>query len=129
MGGMGSGGGTLKDELVNAVKGYQRLGQGEKEAWWNYCDTQLEGVRDPMRHDEATLKYFVEMHDVPPAGGVPHIQGADPQKDQLVQRVKMFQKIGDEQKEAWYSFCGPNRDPGRHSVQKLTEFCNLYSVP
>merc|ERR1712110_1048102 len=47
-----------KDELINRIKAFQRGGQEQKEAWWNYCDTHLGGNRDPARHDASTLEDF-----------------------------------------------------------------------
>merc|ERR1711953_175439 len=54
-----------KDELINRIKAFQRGGQEQKEAWWNYCDTHLGGNRDPARHDVNTLEDFAVCHGVP----------------------------------------------------------------
>lgn len=52
-----------KAELVDAVKALQRTDPGAKQAWWDYCDAQLEGVKDPNRHDEATLHDFLSAYE------------------------------------------------------------------
>jgi len=45
--------------LVVQVKELQRSSKDIKEAWWLYCDDKLGGVRDPARHDAATLRSFL----------------------------------------------------------------------
>merc|ERR1719436_1840811 len=100
--GMGMGASTgdpNKDRLVNMLKNYQRQGQQEKEMWWNHCDTTLGGVRDPARHDVSTLQDFVNTYGIseaPQAQAPPpqYWPGSDPTKDQLIAKVKAFQKQG-----------------------------------
>jgi len=50
--------------------------------------------------------------------------------DALVEKVKQFQRSGDKQKEAWWSFCdavdGKNRDPARHEAHVLETFLSDY---
>jgi len=48
-----------KAALVEQVKQVQRQGFASKQAWWNFCDTHLERVKDPNKHDEATLQDFL----------------------------------------------------------------------
>jgi hypothetical protein len=129
-----SSGDPVKDQLVQRIKNYQKLGQQEKELWWNHCETHLGGVRDPGRHDVATLQDFVNNYQVPemplnplPTTG-PYVIGSDPFKDSLINRVKTFQKMGEEQKNLWYGFCGPMRDPSRHESANLQQFCDMYGV-
>jgi len=148
---MGGGGGTdghqqssgdpVKDSLVHSVKAFQRQGDREKELWAMYADMYLGGIRDPGRHEVATLDEFCRNHNVtvvaaPTGGGgghgnlLPPPSGPmDPLKESLVQRVKMFQKGPNEQKEAWNAFAGVTRDPARHDSAKLQEFCTMYNVP
>lgn len=64
----GASGGSAKEALVSQVKNYQRLGTEQKELWSAYADTYLGGVRDPARHDAATLGEFCANHDVPNVG-------------------------------------------------------------
>merc|ERR1712176_36360 len=47
-----------KDEFVRRIKAYQRAGESEKQQWWDYCDRNLGGKRDPARHDVRTLEDF-----------------------------------------------------------------------
>lgn len=44
-------------ELVEQIKSLQRSGM--KQVWWDYCDSQLGGVRDPNKHDDVTLQTFL----------------------------------------------------------------------
>jgi len=54
------------------------------------------------------------------------VSTGDVMKDALVDKIKQFQRSGEEQKEAWWSFCdateGKNRDPARHEVDVLQTF-------
>lgn len=59
--------------------------------------------------------------------------GMDAAKEALVVSIKAHQRLGPEQKEAWNSyadnFLGGTRDPARHSISALQEFCNQHAVP
>jgi len=48
-----------KAGLVDQIKAIQRESPESKQAWWDYCDAHLGGIKDPNRHDEATLEEFV----------------------------------------------------------------------
>jgi len=50
-----------KGELVEQVKQVQRA--GGRETWGAYADTNLSGVRDPNKHDEATLGAFLQQYN------------------------------------------------------------------
>merc|ERR1719343_777975 len=78
----------------------------------------------PMLGDgESSMK---RMRDSPVSSG-------DPLKDSLVQRVKNFQRIGNDQKELWAmyadTYLGGARDPARHETATLHEFCVNHHVP
>lgn len=123
-----------KDYLVAQVKSFQREGQQQKELWATYADLYLGGVRDPNRHEYATLLEFISNHNLPPPpanwGIGSALQGPpDPLKDQLVLRIKSFQKVGPEQREVWQQFAGKYCDPARHEVARLQEFIAIYNVP
>ena len=49
-----------KAEYVQQIKNLQRGDPTFKQTWWDYCEAQLGGVRDPNRHDESILVNFVE---------------------------------------------------------------------
>lgn len=49
-----------KAEYVQQIKNLQRGDPTFKQTWWDFCEAQLGGVRDPNRHDESILVNFVE---------------------------------------------------------------------
>jgi len=57
--------GGVVSSLADRVKNFQRSGPAQKEAWWNFVDTHYKGLRDPARHDNATLEAFIASHGVP----------------------------------------------------------------
>eukprot|EP00401_Gymnodinium_catenatum_P079406 CAMPEP_0117512672 /NCGR_PEP_ID=MMETSP0784-20121206/29154_1 /TAXON_ID=39447 /ORGANISM="" /LENGTH=316 /DNA_ID=CAMNT_0005308403 /DNA_START=60 /DNA_END=1006 /DNA_ORIENTATION=+ len=134
--GMGMGmmtGDTVKDRLVAGIKAFQRESEDQKETWWNYADAELGGIRDPARHDTATLQQFAEAYGVeaqaPAMPTFPMMSPAmmgmgmvDPAKAQLVTRIKNYQRQGEGEKQAWWEYCGNTRDPARHDTAKLMEF-------
>jgi len=148
--GMGMGaGGTPKDNLVNRIKSFQRMSEPAKDLWNLYADTYLGGIRDPGRHEEQTLHEFCANHNVPQAapmaggpaagtgvgddgcgtmGNLQPVQANTPEQDMFVQKVKNYTRTSPEAKEAWCQFAGKTRDPARHPVSKLQEFCTMYSV-
>lgn len=54
-----SSGDAVHDEAVEKIKQFQRSGDEQKQAWWNYCDAQEGRNRDPARHDTAVLQTFI----------------------------------------------------------------------
>ncbi len=50
----------IHDQLVDAVKPLQKSSRSAYETWHYYCGTTLGGTRDPSRHHEADLHYFVD---------------------------------------------------------------------
>lgn len=44
---------------MDQIKNLQRQDSQAKQAWWEYCDNDLGGVKDPNRHDERVLKRFL----------------------------------------------------------------------
>jgi len=141
--GMPMGGGSGKDALVNQVKAFQRSSEQAKELWATYADTYLHGMRDPSRHDEATLQEFCQNHNVPqvsagtPAGpgGLPFNYGLVPgsHKEALVNQIKSFQRSSTPAKELWEtyadSYLGGRRNPAKHEESTLQEFITNHNVP
>merc|ERR1740120_91342 len=58
---------------------------------------------------------------------------AEPQKMALVNRIKAFQRLGEDQKALWGTHCdshlGGVRDPMRHDHSALQAFCSKNRVP
>lgn len=48
-----------KAELVQKIKALQRTDPEAKSAWWTFCDEQLQGIKDPNRHEKETLQQFM----------------------------------------------------------------------
>lgn len=65
---------AAKAALVEQIKSIQRSDPDAKQAWWDYCDTNLGGVKDPNRHDANVLEEFMSMYNT---GGLPE-GGAKP---------------------------------------------------
>eukprot|EP00406_Dinophysis_acuminata_P009501 CAMPEP_0179232500 /NCGR_PEP_ID=MMETSP0797-20121207/11891_1 /TAXON_ID=47934 /ORGANISM="Dinophysis acuminata, Strain DAEP01" /LENGTH=254 /DNA_ID=CAMNT_0020939621 /DNA_START=78 /DNA_END=842 /DNA_ORIENTATION=- len=60
-----------KAALVEQIKSIQRSDPDAKQAWWNYCDTNLGGIKDPNRHEANVLSEFVAAYGAPPAAKAP----------------------------------------------------------
>lgn len=60
-----------------------------------------------------------------------NVSTGNAEKDDFVQKVKDFQRSGEEQKQAWWAFCDQqphdtkvaNRDPSRYEIASLQQFC------
>jgi len=64
--------------LVEQIKGMQRSDPYGRQTWWDYCENHLGGVKDPNRHDEATLATFLNLYNsggIPPSEPRPETQG------------------------------------------------------
>lgn len=148
-GGGGGGGAGASDPgsreyLVAQVKAFQRMGDDNNQLWGMFVDGGFDGIRDPSRHEASTLQEFVDTHGVPPldegasgggsgggSGGAYLGGGHDPAKDELVQRVKTFQKVSKDNSEMWREFNAESGtfDPNRHEAETLQEFVSKYAVP
>lgn len=134
-----SSGNPAKDHLVARIKDFQRSDADQKQSWWDFCDENLEGQRDPAKADAFVLQQFIDTNGVPDVkmatqkgkGGARAT--GDPAKDALVARIKDYQRSDAEQKELWWSFCDENlegqKDPAKADVATLQNFCEEYSVP
>lgn len=132
----------VRELLVAKVKHGQRSSADWKEAWWSFCDSHNNGVRDPSRHDETMLRRFLTEF-APNGGAAPQERDRDrghraqqhqqssssSEVDPLAERVKMLQRGSDAIKSqwAWYcdSFGGGIRDPGRHQPAFLQQFIGM----
>mmetsp|Transcript_36353 Transcript_36353/g.86937 ORF Transcript_36353/g.86937 Transcript_36353/m.86937 type:complete len:129 (-) Transcript_36353:120-506(-) len=58
---------------------------------------------------------------------------SEPGKDALVQRIKTYQRSGEDAKQGWWAHCdqllGGVRDPARHDLDMLQQFVESYGVP
>jgi len=62
---VGQGGAGPANPLVTRIKAFQKMGEPQKQAWHDHCDTALGGIRDPSRHDAAALEQFISAQGVP----------------------------------------------------------------
>lgn len=132
-------------QLQQMIKMGQKKSQYWKAVWEQYCQTKLidgKPAFDPAKHDSSFLEGFFD-HIGKQAMGVGMMAGGkgdmsrmmgtgDPQKDQLVLKVKAFQKQGEQQKTAWHTFCDSNLggvyDPTRHENSALQMFVNANGI-
>jgi len=132
-------------QLAELVKQGQRNSAPWRQAWALYCQTHGGGVNDPAKHDHSFLKGFIDFlgqnGNMVLGSGMGAWSGGwsgdsvmgDPKKMALVQRIKAFQRMGEEQKGLWGGHCdaalGGVRDPMRHDVGALQAFCSKHNVP
>jgi len=122
-------------DLVARVKAYQKESEQQKNNWHTYCDMHLGGVRDPSRHDAATLQQFLASSGggggayVMPPQRAPMMGGGE---SPLVLKVKSYQRQGAAEKDNWHHFsdsnCGGVRDPARLEVHHLQNFIATYGL-
>merc|ERR1719450_145524 len=84
---------TMK--LIQRVKSGQKTNEKFKEAWETYCLTTNNDIRDPNRHDKASLTNFLAI-----APEV-HLPEDDPHHSELINRIKNGQRASVEFKNAW----------------------------
>jgi len=149
--------------LLDLVKEGQRKSAIWKEAWSQYCMIHGGGMNDPKKHDQSFLIAFLDyvgqagmmamtmsMPMAGPGGKRPRMMapmvglggggevggfdsGTDFVKNQLVMRVKNYQRSNEDNKETWWSHCDANlggiRDPNRHDAKVLQQFLSIHGVP
>lgn len=117
-----SSGDAQKDALVARVKVFQRASDEQKQQWWEFADSSPIGKRDPALYDVHVLKQFCSQNGA----------NGDAQKDELVARVKAFQRASDDQKQQWWAFADSSpvgkRDPSLYDSDLLEEFCSEYGA-
>merc|ERR1719240_1532562 len=115
-------------DLAMRVKAYQKQGEREKNAWHTFCDAHLGGIRDPSRHDAATLQRFLATHQAQGGGGAYVASAQNP----LVMKVKSYQRQGAAEKDNWHHYadsnCGGVRDPSRLDASSLQTFIATYGL-
>lgn len=131
---------ATKAELVEQIKGLQRSDPEAKQAWWDYCDSELGGMHDPNRHDSEALQTFLaSLGTCAPtvgnsyAGRSSYSTGysgwegdtRNGAKD-LTQLVKTGQRHSPNWKTAWQAYCaaygGGINDPSMHEQGFIVQF-------
>jgi len=140
--------------LAELFKEGQRKSTNWKNTWAQYCQHYGGGVHDPGKHEINFLVGFLDflgqrgnlalsmmssMMGVPmwqPNPMAPPAKRArvgDHEKDQLVLRVKAYQRSGEDGKQNWWTYCdnqlGGVRDPARHDCTTLQQFIAAHGVP
>jgi len=117
-----SSGDAQKDAFVARVKVFQRASDEQKQQWWAFADSSPVGKRDPALYDVHLLKQFCSQYGA----------DGDAQKDELVARVKAFQRTSDDQKQQWWAFADSSsvgkRDPALYDTGLLEQFCSEYGA-
>merc|ERR1712232_289267 len=69
----------------------------------------------------------------PPSKRMRSSGGGSSFKSSLVERIKNFQKSGEDKKQMWHDHCDSNlgnvRDPNRHDEHTLEAFVSMFGVP
>jgi len=118
--------GDFKGELIAKIKEFQRSGEENKKAWWDFCDSQGGGNRDPARHDDSVLQGFLASY------GIQVTQGDSFVKGELVNKIKAFQRSSEENKQAWWDFADSHesgkRDPALYDPDVLQNFLAEHGI-
>merc|ERR1719352_1697390 len=87
-----------KDALVEQIKNFQRSGEENKQAWWNFCEQQELKKRDPALQSIESLQMFCANVGIVAWGesAMKKARMGDPEKDALVEKIKNFQRSGEE---------------------------------
>lgn len=114
-------------DLVDKVKRVQRMSPQGKQAWIDYCDGELGGVRDPNRHQADALAEFLDQWDASAAAmWDPGEGGKVKAGPQPVEFVKQGSRLSPAFKAAWGQYCqqlmGGTSDPGRYDEAFLSSF-------
>eukprot|EP00933_Yihiella_yeosuensis_P048715 TRINITY_DN4507_c1_g4_i1.p1 TRINITY_DN4507_c1_g4~~TRINITY_DN4507_c1_g4_i1.p1 ORF type:complete len:193 (-),score=28.72 TRINITY_DN4507_c1_g4_i1:47-625(-) len=129
-------------EVADLFKAGQRRSAHWKEAWASYCQQYGNHVHDPAKHEEFFMIAFLDYLGYHGHVAISNGEGAppgkrsrreDPIKDDLIERIKAFQRSDDDAKQSWHNYCDANpcriRDPSRHTLDFLKVFVERYNVP
>merc|ERR1719313_825897 len=113
--------------LAQKVKTGQRASAEFKEAWGAYCEKEKEGVRDPSKHDAASLQAFLASA---PALRLPE---NDENHQNLCNKIKAGQRKSSEYKDAWHNYCqgqgSTTFDPAKYDSAFLQTFLDSTPEP
>jgi len=108
-----------------------------RSCWEAYCYRFGEKKCDPGEHDQEYLIGFMEFLGNQGAESMKMVfgeyipddqnkSGPASDKDDLVRKVKLYQRGSDRRKEEWWIYCDRNyngvRDPSKHSIDVLKQF-------
>merc|ERR1712048_172841 len=111
------------DELqmfVNKIRQGQKQSEDFKQAWIEHCMAYGGDVRDPARHNAEFIRQFLMVAPEVEA------QDQDPRRAALIRQIKDGQRISEEFKAAWWTFCAESgrglNDPAKHPTNYLQTF-------
>jgi len=116
--------------LTEQVKQLQKFDPAAKQAWSDYCDNWANGVKDPTRHDDDSLRAALDAMQGGGSGDAPRrSQNAKTEEagaQSSVDKVKQLQKSHAGAKKLWSEHCDENcggvKDPSRHDEASLQAF-------
>lgn len=123
--------------LVDEVKELQKTDQDFNAAWWEHCDKNGKGVRDPWKHPTDFLKSFLSQYKANLAAGVikkssSSSQGGSRASPDTVEKLKQLQRTDPEAKQLWWRYCnsqgGGNKDPTIHEASFVERFLERYQA-
>merc|ERR1719201_341471 len=94
---MAGSGDPEKHALVEQIKDFQRSGEENKQAWWDFCEQQEFKKRDPALQSIESLQMFCANVGIVAWGesAMKKARMGDPEKDALVEKIKNFQRSGE----------------------------------
>jgi len=118
---------AMEAQLVARVKEIQKSDPDGKQGWWNYADTQGDGVRDPAKHPAAFLEWFLAEYSQGKYTGVASTTDAGA----LAELFKEGQRNSGSFKSAWAMYQSMNgnskNDPTKAGKQALVDFLDMIS--
>lgn len=100
--------------LVDKVKSLQRSSADARTSWCDYVDAECNGVRDPNRHDAATLQAFINYMETgagedvaaqPPAAAAPAAVTTVVAEKSPADFVRIGSRLSKDFKVAWMAHC------------------------
>jgi len=140
--------------LADLIKEGQRASPAFKQAWSVYQNYRNAKMNDPALAGKDVLIEFLEFSSqqalnvmymnggysrggggvMPPTKRVKTgpVSTGDPVKDALIEKIKQFQRTGEEQRQAWSYFCdeqmGKKRDPACYDNETLQYFLSSSGI-
>lgn len=116
--------------IIQRLKDLQRTDPAGRQAWWDYCEVNGGGVRDPAKHEASfVLRFFEawERGEIEPSQNPPGV--GENRSQQLVELLKEGQRRSQHWKAAWATYCqsygGGVHDPAKHKQSFLVGFLDF----
>jgi len=124
---------TTHQQLVDTLKGMQRMSRKNSENWNEFCDTYGNSTYDPKRHEDSFIRLallYIESQSQSSSdagygskgGGKSNGKG-NAANDALVSQVKDWQRVSEANRDEWRAFCDQYGDgmydPAKHPADFL----------